>query len=145
LAIIGVIQKVVAQLIILIILQKIAGIAAAGAGAGAGAAGTASAGSEGGAVAVSTLPFRAGGGPVSSSGAFLVGERGPEVFQPPRSGRIIPNEQIGESMRPTVNVQVVNVTDPKEVTSVISSKEGEEVILNVLSRNRGRARQAIGA
>jgi len=39
---------------------------------------------------------RANGGPVSSGGTYLVGERGPELFTPSTSGTIIPN---GGSMR----------------------------------------------
>ena len=37
---------------------------------------------------------RAGGGPVGARGAYLVGERGPELFAPNGSGRIIPNHQL---------------------------------------------------
>lgn len=43
---------------------------------------------------VNSLPFggpRADGGPVSAGNAYLVGERGPEIFVPPGSGSIIPN------------------------------------------------------
>lgn len=39
--------------------------------------------------------FRAGGGPVSSGLAYVVGEDGPEIFRPSVSGSIIPNNQIG--------------------------------------------------
>jgi phage-related minor tail protein len=38
---------------------------------------------------------RANGGPVSSGSAYLVGERGPEMFVPNTSGKIIPNGQGG--------------------------------------------------
>lgn len=34
------------------------------------------------------LGFRANGGPVMAGGAYVVGERGPEIFQPAVSGRI---------------------------------------------------------
>jgi len=34
---------------------------------------------------------RAGGGPVSDSRAYLIGEKGPEIFVPGSSGRIVPN------------------------------------------------------
>lgn len=37
---------------------------------------------------------RAKGGPVASSQAYLVGENGPEMFVPSRSGRIVPNGQL---------------------------------------------------
>lgn len=38
---------------------------------------------------------RAEGGPVSAGGAYLVGERGPELFVPQRSGTIVPNGATG--------------------------------------------------
>lgn len=37
---------------------------------------------------------RADGGPVRAGGSYLVGERGPEIFKPRRSGHIIPNERL---------------------------------------------------
>ena len=37
--------------------------------------------------------FRAVGGPVSSGSPYMVGERGPEMFVPNVSGKIIPNNQ----------------------------------------------------
>jgi hypothetical protein len=42
----------------------------------------------------SLLPGKATGGPVQGSTAYLVGERGPELFVPGVSGTIIPNDQI---------------------------------------------------
>ena len=38
---------------------------------------------------------RARGGPVNKGGNFLVGEKGPELFVPRRSGTIIPNDKLG--------------------------------------------------
>jgi len=35
--------------------------------------------------------FMAAGGPVAAGGAYVVGERGPELFVPPSSGTIVPN------------------------------------------------------
>ena len=37
--------------------------------------------------------FRANGGPVSSRFPYIVGERGPELFMPNTSGKIVPNNQ----------------------------------------------------
>jgi hypothetical protein len=37
------------------------------------------------------IPGRADGGPVSAGGLYMVGERGPELFSPGKSGTIIPN------------------------------------------------------
>jgi len=50
--------------------------------------------------------LRAHGGPVFSGGSFLVGERGPEIFNPSRNGTIIPNNALGGGS--TVNVTVIN-------------------------------------
>ena len=51
--------------------------------------------------------FRANGGPVSAGGAFLVGERGPELLQMgSRGGNIIPNNQLGGGTTNIVNVSV---------------------------------------
>lgn len=41
------------------------------------------------------LPGRAGGGAVYGNSAYVVGERGPEVFVPGSNGRVIPNSQMG--------------------------------------------------
>lgn len=37
---------------------------------------------------------RADGGPVNSGGAYLVGERGPELFVPASSGQVVPNQGV---------------------------------------------------
>jgi tape measure domain-containing protein len=39
--------------------------------------------------------FRAGGGPVSAGTPYMVGEKGPELFMPGRSGTVIPNNALG--------------------------------------------------
>lgn len=55
--------------------------------------------------------FRANGGPVDAGRAYLVGERGPELFMPGRSGTIIPNGALqgmsggGRTINITVNAQ----------------------------------------
>ncbi len=46
-------------------------------------------------LAISKLPFMAKGGPVSRGSSYIVGEKGPEVFTPSRSGAIVPNDQLG--------------------------------------------------
>jgi hypothetical protein len=42
----------------------------------------------------SLLGFRANGGPVSGNSPYIVGERGPELFVPSVSGRVVPNNQM---------------------------------------------------
>jgi tape measure domain-containing protein len=70
------------------------------------------------------IPQRAKGGPVSSGQAYMVGERGPELFVPGRSGTIVANDKMGGG---STNV-VVNV-DAKG-----SSVEGNEQGANQLGR-----------
>jgi len=41
--------------------------------------------------------FRAEGGPVGAGGAYVVGEKGPELFVPSSSGSIVPNGAMGSS------------------------------------------------
>jgi hypothetical protein len=41
------------------------------------------------------LAARANGGPVSSGQPYMVGERGPELFVPGRSGTIVANDKMG--------------------------------------------------
>lgn len=67
---------------------------------------------------------RAKGGPVSSGQTYMVGERGPELFVPGRSGTIVANDKMGGG---STNV-VVNV-DAKG-----SSVEGNEQGANQLGR-----------
>jgi hypothetical protein len=63
--------------------------------------------------ALANLPFfgaRADGGPVTSGGAYLVGERGPEMFVPPGAGMIEP------VARPiTVNVTLGPGSDARSI------------------------------
>jgi len=48
--------------------------------------------------------FRANGGPVSAGSPYMVGERGPEMFVPSGSGKIVANDQLGGSTSVVVNV-----------------------------------------
>jgi tape measure domain-containing protein len=70
------------------------------------------------------IPQRAKGGPVSGGQMYMVGERGPELFVPGRSGTIVPNDKMGGG---STNV-VVNV-DAKG-----SSVEGNDQGANQLGR-----------
>ncbi len=119
--------KIIIQTLILKAIQ--AGLGGAGGGTGQ-VVGTAVGSAAGGAA---TSGARAAGGPVSGGDPFLVGERGPEVFTPTRTGNITPMSP--ESMKPEVNVQVVNVQDPNDVTEAMNSPEGQQTILNTIRQN----------
>lgn len=62
---------------------------------------------------------RAGGGPVTGGASYLVGERGPEMFTPARSGRITPNNQLGRggggAFNPSVSINVTGNADPRDI------------------------------
>jgi hypothetical protein len=89
---------------------------------------------------------RANGGPVGAGRAYLVGERGPELFVPGAAGGIIPNNRLGGG-----GVQNVNVTvQPSElfVTSVAitAQQAGASAAGQVVRRAQsGRIMQARGA
>lgn len=68
---------------------------------------------------------RAAGGPVSAGIPYLVGERGPELFVPGGSGRILPSGSFGGGGGQTV----VNVTVQG---SLIHERDLEQVVLNAM-------------
>lgn len=53
------------------------------------------------------VSFRANGGPVTGGSSYIVGERGPELFVPGRSGTIVPNESMGGN---SVQVGSINIS-----------------------------------
>lgn len=93
------------------------------------------------------LPGRAVGGPVNSNTPYIVGERGPELFVPNDSGRIIPNNQMTQgtsSSNTTININVGMMTG--------SATEQREAALRIfenlqdIANTKGRTvAQMIGA
>jgi hypothetical protein len=69
------------------------------------------------------LPGRATGGSVSAGRAYMVGERGPELFVPTAAGRVEPNGSGGA--RP-VNI-VVNVAAPRDASPAVMQQTGNQV------------------
>lgn len=60
------------------------------------------------------------GGPVWPGGAFLVGERGPELFVPRESGAVLPNmsASAGSSIG-SLTINVIGTTDPRETANLV--------------------------
>ncbi len=121
--------EIIAQMVIMYAFKQLLGLFGGGAGiapsnnysgAFSGTAGSFNPGSFG----MNLLPGRAKGGPVSSGQTYMVGERGPELFVPGRSGTIVANDKMGGG---STNV-IVNV-DAKG-----SSVEGNEQGANQLGR-----------
>lgn len=72
---------------------------------------------------LSGLPPRADGGPVSAGSAYLVGERGPEIFKPNASGAITPNHALGGD----INVNVTMIEDSSKAGKVEQQRNGSQV------------------
>ena len=83
------------------------------------------------------------GGTVSGGRPILVGERGPEIFQPPSSGTIVPDVNVSATAAPA-QVNVVNAIDNSEITGAFNSPEGDQVLLNRIGAKRTAFRQALG-
>jgi tape measure domain-containing protein len=122
--------EIIAQMVIMYAFKQLLGLFGGG-GSGIGAVGNFSGAFSGTASSfnpasfgMGLLPGRAKGGPVSSGQTYMVGERGPELFVPGRSGTIVANDKMGGG---GTNV-VVNV-DAKG-----SSVEGNEQGANQLGR-----------
>ena len=76
--------------------------------------------------------FRANGGPVSAGGSYIVGEKGPEMFTPSRSGTIIPNNAMGGV---TNNISIV-------VDATGTAVEGNDAEANQFGEQLAAAIQA---
>ena len=73
---------------------------------------------------------KATGGAVNSGTTYLVGEKGPELFTPERSGAIIPNHAL---QRPAsaVNI-VVNIHEGEDGGRVDTQQQGGQTIIDVI-------------
>lgn len=79
---------------------------------------------------------RAAGGPVGAGKGYLVGERGPELFVPSMSGRIIPNGAGGDAHPVQVNMTITSV-DPQTAAQTIAAQE--RLITGMVRRAMTRA------
>ena len=70
------------------------------------------------------IPKRAKGGPVTGGSSYLVGERGPELFTPSRSGMITSNENLGST---TVIVNVDASGTAVEGNNADANEFGEQL------------------
>lgn len=81
---------------------------------------------------------RAMGGSVEGSGAYVVGERGPELFRPNVPGTVLPASQTAGSVGgPTINFNGITVRNDGDINSIV------EKILGVLGRRTDLARKGI--
>lgn len=76
------------------------------------------------------LPGRATGGPVSPGRAFVVGERGPELFVPTAAGRVEP-----ASTGPQREVRVaINLNAPRGVDSPVMLRRSSRQVASAVAR-----------
>lgn len=73
---------------------------------------------------------RAAGGPVAGGRTYLVGERGPELFTAPRSGQIVPNDQMtGAGAAPatgapmSVSIGDIHIHGAQDVDGIVAEIE----------------------
>ena len=121
--------EIIAQMVIMYAFKQLLGLFGGGAGIApsnnfSGAFSGTAASFNPSSFGMGLLPGRAKGGPVSSGQTYMVGERGPELFVPGRSGTIVANDKMGGG-----NTNVVVNVDAKG-----SSVEGDEQGANQLGR-----------
>ena len=80
--------------------------------------------------------FMASGGPVTSGTSYIVGEQGPELFTPGRSGMITPNHALGGGRGSVINLTVNGAIDPEGTA---------RAIINVLNNSSYRGTLGSGA
>jgi lambda family phage tail tape measure protein len=77
---------------------------------------------------------RADGGPVSAGSSYLVGERGPEIFTPPGSGTIVPNNALGGG---GFKVIINNNSNAQVEARPAMDGSGIEVFINAIKNSIG--------
>jgi TP901 family phage tail tape measure protein len=91
--------------------------------------------------------FAAGGDFVANK-PMLVGEKGPEVITPRKSGSVIPNEMLGgQAAAPEVNVAgptIVNTIEDSQIVAAFNRGGGGQVILNDMAEKKTAYRNALG-
>jgi hypothetical protein len=90
---------------------------------------------------IKSTNFRAGGGSVNKGQAYMVGEKGAEMFVPSGSGKIVPNNQMGSNKPVNVNFNI-NTVDARGFNELLTNSRG--VIVNMInSAVNETGRQAI--
>lgn len=82
---------------------------------------------QGAVTAALGLPGRATGGPVAPGAAYVVGERGPELFVPTSSGRV---DAIGRGPVAPVNV-TINMAVPRGANAEQMERSGRQIAREV--------------
>lgn len=83
----------------------------------------------------SGLELRASGGPVSGKSAYIVGEKGPELFVPNSSGTIIPNNRLGTAGGFNVQISHKNEGTPQQVMDTSADFDGKNLIIKIVTQD----------
>jgi hypothetical protein len=111
----GIIQAVIDELFRLFVVQQIVGMVSGALTSAFGGASPSGSGSTLGTGASLGFGRAAVGGYPAPGKPVMVGERGPELFVPTSSGKIIPNHQMGAGGGMTINVDARGATSPEMV------------------------------
>lgn len=95
--------------------------------------------------------FRAEGGPVTGGTPYVVGEKGPELFVPGKSGQVVSNADMqkvaGAQQAPApqvnTNVNVAAVLSPSDVVGAFDNDDGETLVIRMLQRNASTVRNIV--
>ena len=84
------------------------------------------------------IPGMARGGVPSTNSPTLVGEKGPELFMPGTTGRVIPNNELGSGGETTVQFNI-NAVDSRSGTEFILEQKKQIInMINSAQRQRGK-------
>lgn len=127
--------------------NSLSGLFMAAVNGGAGAAGGGTAGAGGWVTTVSGV--RANGGPVGAGRAYMVGERGPEMFLPGQAGSIVPRHSLaggsasGAAAPVTINADLRDSSAPSisVLTTRLDRLERNLPMLVQQATKQGRANQ----
>jgi hypothetical protein len=83
------------------------------------------------------LPGRATGGPVSPGAAYVVGERGPELFVPTSSGAVLPapSASAGRDVRVSIAINAPTGGEPRALAR--SSRQVAQAVARALAQAEG--------
>jgi hypothetical protein len=91
------------------------------------------------------IPGKAAGGSVAANAPYIVGEKGPELFVPRISGTIVPNDALAAApaTAATQPVTIVNRVDTGSFDDHLMGAAGERIVINHIRANRGRIAQML--
>ena len=84
-------------------------------------------------IASTQYPGRAKGGDVAGGKSYIVGEKGPEVFTPGRTGTITPNNQMGGTTNITFRIQAL---DARGIDQLLVSRK--DMIIGMINAAQNR-------